>query len=134
MTRKHDAAIVAAYTGILMGRFDDYHKYIENLMGRPVQTHEIPALEHELKERSLDDWIELQGRLTEEEKEIIDCWAFRHEGKDSFLALAQRWMQEEATCENGLSFVRENIKTVMDNAKIPEGLQQKILEIEGLKM
>ena len=35
--------------------------------------------------------------------------------------------------ENTSSFVKENIKTVMDNAKIPEGLQQKILEIEGLK-
>lgn len=97
MSRKHDAAVVTAYTGILMGRFDDYHKYIEDLMDRPVWTHEIPALAHELKERSLDDWIELQGRLTEEEKEIIDRWAFRHEGKDSFVALAQRWVQEDET-------------------------------------
>lgn len=97
MSRKHDAAVVAAYTGILMGRFDDYHKYIEDLMGRPVWTHEIPALAHELKERSLDDWMELQGRLSEEEKEIIDRWAFRQEGKDSFVALAHRWMQEEKT-------------------------------------
>ena len=94
MSRKHDAAVVAAHTGILMGRFDDYHKYIEDLMGRPVWTHEIPALEHELKERSLDDWIELQGRLTEEEKNTIDRWAFSHEGRDSFVALAHRWMQE----------------------------------------
>ena len=29
--------------------------------------------------------------------------------------------------------LRENMKTMMDNAKIPEGLQRKILEKEGLK-
>ena len=29
--------------------------------------------------------------------------------------------------------LRENMKTVMDSAKIPEGLQRKILEKEGLK-
>lgn len=95
MSRRHDAAVVAAHTGILMGRFDDYHGYIEELMGRPVWTHEIPALAHELEERSLDDWVELQGRLTEEERETIGCWAFRNEGRDRFVALAHRWMEED---------------------------------------
>ena len=35
--------------------------------------------------------------------------------------------------KNTSSFVRENMKTLMDSAKIPEGLQQKILEREALK-
>ena len=39
----------------------------------------------------------------------------------------------EGNEDDYLSFVRENMKTVMDNARIPEGLQQKVLEIEGLK-
>ena len=29
--------------------------------------------------------------------------------------------------------LRENMKTMMDSAKIPEGLQRKIFEKEGLK-
>lgn len=39
----------------------------------------------------------------------------------------------QKTAENASSFVRKNMKTVMDNARIPEGLQQKVLEAEGLK-
>jgi hypothetical protein len=78
MSRGHDAAVVAAHTGILMGRFDDCHGYIEELMGRPVWAHEIPALAHELEER-----------------ETIDGWAFRNEGRDRFVALARRWMEED---------------------------------------
>lgn len=35
--------------------------------------------------------------------------------------------------ENASPFVAENLKAVMDSAKIPKGLQRKILEIEGLK-
>ena len=35
--------------------------------------------------------------------------------------------------ENASPFVAENLKAVMDSAKIPEGLQRKVLEIEGLK-
>ena len=40
MTKK-EAAIVAAYTGLLIGEFDDMHEYIEEVMGRPVWTHEL---------------------------------------------------------------------------------------------
>ena len=97
MSRKHDAAVVAAYTGFRMGNWADYHEYIEKLMERPVWTHEIPVLAYEIKERSLDDWIELQGRLTEEEKTIIDDWVFRGVNKEKFIALAYRWMEEDRT-------------------------------------
>lgn len=38
---KREAAIVSAYTGILIGAFDDMHAYIEEKLGRPVFTHEL---------------------------------------------------------------------------------------------
>lgn len=38
---KREAAIVSAFTGRLLGEFDEYHAYIEEIMGRPVFTHEL---------------------------------------------------------------------------------------------
>ncbi len=38
---KREAAIVAAYTGFLIGEFSDMHKYIEEIMGGSVFTHEL---------------------------------------------------------------------------------------------
>ncbi len=38
---KREAAIVSAYTGILIGKFDWMSKYVEELLGRPVYTHEL---------------------------------------------------------------------------------------------
>lgn len=38
---KQIGAIVGAYTGFLCGSFADCHEYIEQLVGRPVWTHEI---------------------------------------------------------------------------------------------
>ena len=36
---KREAAIITAYTGILIGKFNDFHKYIEEKAGRGVYTH-----------------------------------------------------------------------------------------------
>ena len=38
---KRESAIVGAFTGILCGPFDAMHEYIEEIMGRPVFTHEM---------------------------------------------------------------------------------------------
>ena len=43
MTKK-EKAIIMAYTGVCMlngGEFQHFHKYVEELMGRPVFTHEL---------------------------------------------------------------------------------------------
>ena len=40
MTKK-EAAIISAYTGILLGEFSDMHEYIEQILGRPVFTHQL---------------------------------------------------------------------------------------------
>lgn len=58
MTRR-ESAIVSAYTGVLIGWWDDFHRYAEEKMGRPVLTHELASRElmDELKELSRPDFV-----------------------------------------------------------------------------
>lgn len=65
---KHECAVVMAYTGVCMLSGDDFsifHKYVEDLMGRPVYTHEFPALMDEIKNRARSEFL----RLCREAKE-----------------------------------------------------------------
>ena len=59
---KREATIVSAYTGYLIGEFTEMQKYIEEIMGRPVYTHELG---HEetiklIQEKSKDDFISIK--------------------------------------------------------------------------
>ena len=56
---KQEAAIVAAYTGVLIGEFSDMHGYIEKIMGRPVWTHELGNEEfcEQIKDKAHDDFV-----------------------------------------------------------------------------
>lgn len=59
MTDK-EKAIVMAYTGVCMltsEKFQIFHKYVEDLMGRPVWTHELGFLGEVIKEKSQADFI-----------------------------------------------------------------------------
>ena len=66
-----EKAIVMAYTGVTMltgDKFKIFHKYIEEILGRPVQTLEL-AFENvcnEIKEKSRDDFIQLCVTTEEE--------------------------------------------------------------------
>ena len=54
MTDK-EKAIVMAHTGICMltgDKFQIFHKYVEDIMGRPIMTHEIGWLADAIKELS----------------------------------------------------------------------------------
>ena len=53
------AAVIGAFTGILAGPWEDLHGYVEDLMERPVWTHEIPMLANEIKEAARADFGEL---------------------------------------------------------------------------
>lgn len=55
----HEAAVVAAYTGYLIGAFSDMHAYVEELLGRPVFTHEMAdaALLDEVRHRAKADFV-----------------------------------------------------------------------------
>ena len=58
---KREAAIVSAYTGVMLGEFSDMHEYIEEIMGRPVFTHEMGSrdISDEIKEKAKDDFCSL---------------------------------------------------------------------------
>lgn len=59
---KREAAIVSAYTGIMMGEFGEMHKYIEELFDRPVFTHELGNKEtfDNIKKLSKEDFISIE--------------------------------------------------------------------------
>lgn len=57
---KREAAIVSAYTGYLIGEFSDFHAYAEEVMGRPIFTHELPGIAEELKEKSKKDFMSIK--------------------------------------------------------------------------
>lgn len=58
---KREGAIIGAYTGILAGKFEDLHKYIEEILKRPVFTHELANKEiiKQIKRASRQDFINL---------------------------------------------------------------------------
>lgn len=63
MTDK-EKAIVMAFTGVCMltgDKFSIFHKYIEDLLGRPVWTHELADenVWKEIKRKASDDFREL---------------------------------------------------------------------------
>jgi len=72
MTDK-EKAIVMAYTGACMlcgDKFQIFHKYIEDIMGRPVYTHELAdkTVTDEIKEKAKADFI----ALCEEQEPTLD--------------------------------------------------------------
>ena len=58
---RRESAIVGAFTGFLCGPFDAMHEYIEEIMGRPVFTHEMASKEisEKIKELAKPDFIAL---------------------------------------------------------------------------
>lgn len=51
---REQAAIVGAYTGVLCSAFSDLHALIEQLVGRPVFTHELadPMMKELIRDRA----------------------------------------------------------------------------------
>lgn len=50
---KQERLIVSAYTGVLMCDFSEFHSYVEQLLQRPVLTHELAleGVQKEIKEK-----------------------------------------------------------------------------------
>lgn len=63
---KREAAIVSAYTGYLIGEFSDFQAYAEEIIGRPIFTHELLMIADELAKKSREDFMSIK---VEEEKE-----------------------------------------------------------------
>lgn len=62
-----EAAIVSAYTGVLIGKFDVLHGYIEEIMECPIFTHQMgnKRIAEEIEKRSKKDFLAIK---IEEEK------------------------------------------------------------------
>ena len=59
---KQECAVVTAYTDISMLRGDDLkylYRYLSGFLGRPVYTHEIPAVCMQFRDRIREDFIAL---------------------------------------------------------------------------
>ena len=59
-----EKAIVMAYTGVCMltgEKINKYYAYVDEIMGRPVYTHEmaIKAVDDKIKEKAKPDFLEL---------------------------------------------------------------------------
>lgn len=66
MITKREAAIIGAYTGYLLGPFSDVHGYAEEILCRPIWTHEFANKEfaNELRHAAYKDFVALpvEGR------------------------------------------------------------------------
>ena len=57
---KREAAIVSAYTGVLIGDCNETHRYIEEIMGRQVFTHELSYISDDITKRSKNDFMNIK--------------------------------------------------------------------------
>ena len=64
---KRESAILGAFTGILCGPFDAMHEYIEEIMERPVFTHELGNSKAvaEIKEKARPDFLKMTESVTD---------------------------------------------------------------------
>ena len=60
MTRR-EAAIVAAYTGVFIGKVDEFQRYIEEILKRQIMMHELaePAIQERIVRLSKKDFVNL---------------------------------------------------------------------------
>ena len=59
---KHECAVVTAFTGISMLKGKDLrylYNYLSGFIGRPVYSHEIPAVAETYNEQIREDFLEL---------------------------------------------------------------------------
>jgi hypothetical protein len=58
---KREGAVLTAFTGKMIGSFSDFHEYAEEILERPIMTHEFgwPDVWEPLKERSRPDFIRI---------------------------------------------------------------------------
>ncbi len=65
---KHECAVVTAYTDISMLRGDDLkylYRYLSKFIGRPVYTHEIPAVAAAYREQIREDFLDMCRNATD---------------------------------------------------------------------
>lgn len=80
-----ECAVIEAFTGVCMLCDEDtkyFYEYVAELFGRPVFTHELPALAYEIKSRSLDDFLKLCRDRSDDVVPVVRCKDCRHRSED----------------------------------------------------
>lgn len=62
---KREGAVLSAYTGILLCDFSYFYKYLEEILGRQVFTHEIPFLSDKIREKAEPEFKSIMENLTD---------------------------------------------------------------------
>lgn len=67
MITKRNLAIIRAYTGYPIGKFDWYDDYAQEVFGRPIRSSEYgqDKFYEELKEKSKEDYFKLDKKWTQ---------------------------------------------------------------------
>lgn len=65
---KREAAVIGAYTGILLGDMSELHAYVEEIMGRGVMTHELASkrVTKQIKEKAKPELLSICRGITNE--------------------------------------------------------------------
>lgn len=105
-----EKAIVMAYTGVCMlsgDKFRIFREYIDDIMGRPVYTHELAnkAVVDEIKKKAKADFITLCAeqepildKVREEIEQITDTMGVRYNqyvSKIDALAIIDKYRESE---------------------------------------
>ncbi len=102
MTLK-ERVIVETYTGVCMTSPDErleVYKYMAQIMGRPVYTHELAEdeIQSELKEKSKPDFLSLCKEESVEDKNHIDSSSFDSKNIIAALKLLQAVCDDHNAC------------------------------------
>lgn len=57
---KREAAIVTCYTGRFIGDIDEVYKYLNEITGFDVFTHQIPEVLKRHRERIKEDFVKIE--------------------------------------------------------------------------
>ena len=123
-----ERAIVMAHTGICMltgDKFQIFHKYVEEIMGRPIMTHEmgIKSIADEIMAKSKNDfialcaeerssenpnkWISVLERLPEENGKYLTYIENPYDGRLSYIMICdyiqQTWCPDDETASNNVT-------------------------------
>lgn len=69
-----ECAIIEAFTGVCMLTGNEtvhFCKYVAEIMGKPIFTHELPVYRDEIKEKSKADFINLCRTAADDESEVV---------------------------------------------------------------
>lgn len=117
---KRECAIIMAFTGSCMltgENLKSFYKYIEELMGRPVMTHEIATLAEEIKERSRGDFIDLCRSAYDDKSDSKDMAKTNTNPEETLPGLVKKMVFDEEYFKSGRMFCLDTYEVRMPRTK-----------------